>query len=103
MAIDHLIFNKSKWWEAQNQPLIGKQVKGVSVVRYRLVSNSYNSLSFEASTTAHVDVQGKVVAEAHNSAGTFVVTDDQSIPAFSNSNTWFKINDLTIFGGANAS
>lgn len=103
MAVDYILFNKSKWWKAQNQPLIGKQVKGVSVARYRLVSNSYNSLSFEVSTTAHVNVQGKVVAEAHNSAGTFVVTDDQSILAFSNSNTWFKINDLTIFSGVNAS
>ena len=97
--LDHMIFNKSKWWEAQNQPLIGKQVKGVSVARYRLESNSYNSLSFEVSTKAPVDVQGKVVAEAHNSAGTFVVTDDQSRLGFSGSNEWFKIDDLTIFGG----
>ena len=96
MAIDHLVFNKSKWWEAQNQPLIGKQVKGVSVARYRLESPVYNSLSFEASTTAPVDVQGKVVAEAHNSAGTFVVTDDHSRFGFPDSNEWFKINDLTI-------
>ena len=99
--LDHMIFNKSKWWEAQNQPLIGKQVKGVSVARYRLEGNSYNSLSFEVSTKAPVDVQGKVVAEAHNSAGTFVVTDDQSRLGFSGSNEWFKIDDLTIFGGVN--
>lgn len=100
--LDHMIFNKPKWWEAQNQPLIGKQVKGVSVARYRLESNSYNSLSFEVSTKAPVDVQGKVVAEAHNSAGTFVVTDDQSRLGFSGSNEWFKIDDLTIFGGVNS-
>lgn len=94
--LDHMIFNKLKWFNTDKQPAFGKQVKGNGVTTWALAWRDNISFDDKGEFT---NVNGKVISEVRNSQGHYVMTDDHSRGSLTDSAGWFNMDDLTIFGG----
>lgn len=105
MAVDHLIFNKLKWWQSNEAPLIGKHAEVKKSARNFYIFESSGS-GFYAYPATDEDVKSGTIHGEIRSAkfyGTNTSTETHMVCIDPGGKYWYKVEDVTISGGVKPS
>ena len=108
MAVDHLIFNQKKWWQANEAPLIGKHAEVKKSTRNVYVFESDPSdsgLYAYAYGSSNVKITSGTILGEFTSAkfyGADTPTDIHMVCIDPGGKFWYKVEDVTISGGVTA-
>ncbi|EEX29382.1 hypothetical protein [Lactobacillus crispatus] len=100
--LDHMIFNKLKWWDSTNRPLIGKRITA-SLDTYHTVKAGFNFTAADYSNVpAKTKVENALIVAAYKfngsagnaPSGTYILTDQDN-------SKWLKLDGSEKLGGGN--
>ena len=100
MAVDHLIFNKLKWWNSKDEPLIGKhaEVKKTAKNVYVWESSAHGFYAYhDTDGPTSGTIRGETTSVKFYGAST--PSDVHMISLDPDSEYWYKVEDVTISEG----
>lgn len=98
--LDHMIFNKLKWWDSTNRPLIGKRITA-SLDTYHTVKAGFNFTAADYSNVpAKTKAENALIVAAYKfngsagnaPSGTYILTDQDN-------SKWLKLDGSEKLGG----
>lgn len=99
--LDHIIFNKLKWWDSTDRPLIGKRITAY-LDTYHTVKAGFNFTAEDyGNTPAKTRVENVLIVAAYKfnglagnaPSGTYILTDQDNAK-------WLRLDGTeSIFGG----
>lgn len=99
--LDHMIFNRLKWWDSTDRPLIGKRITAY-LDTYHTVKAGFNFTAEDyGNTPAKTRVENALIVAAYKfnglagnaPSGTYILTDQDNAK-------WLRLDGTeSIFGG----
>lgn len=99
--LDHMLFNKLKWWDSTDRPLIGKRITA-SLDTYHTVKAGFNFTAEDyGNVPAKTRVENALIVAAYKfnglagnaPSGTYILTDQDNAK-------WLRLDGTeSIFGG----